>query len=144
MARITSFIYCLGAERIQGPDGQAINANGILTNITPEYVPGSFSFSIIFSMLGIEKSHHALQIKFINPDGQDIVNSNIIPIPFDQIVQNDPNGNLLPDDEKGLIMTMDLRNVIFKKDGEYHTEIFWDGIKLGEYKIYARGKNRIE
>ena len=50
MAKISGFVYCLNAERITAPDGKSemTNAVGIVSTIMPEYVPGAFSFSIVF------------------------------------------------------------------------------------------------
>ena len=55
MARLANFLYCLNAERQQDPQGkgESINAMGVLTVLVPEFIPGLFSFSIIFSVLDI-------------------------------------------------------------------------------------------
>ena len=49
MAKLTNLIYCLNAERVSANDGKgdSINAMGVLSALTPEFVPGTFSFSII-------------------------------------------------------------------------------------------------
>ena len=69
MARLSTFLYCLNAERHQANQGQgeAINAMGVLTLLTPEFVPGLFSFSIIFSILGIDPTTNG-QIKLVFKD----------------------------------------------------------------------------
>ena len=40
MAKVTSFVYCLNASRMITADGKGemINAEGVLSTITPEYV----------------------------------------------------------------------------------------------------------
>ena len=55
MATLTNFIYCLNAERVSSGDGngEGINAMGIMSTLMPEFVPGTFSFSVIFSILDI-------------------------------------------------------------------------------------------
>ena len=69
MARLANFLYCLNAERQQGPQGKgaSINAMGVLTVLTPEFMPGLFSFSIIFSILDIDP-HSDSQIKVVFTD----------------------------------------------------------------------------
>ena len=58
MAELTNFIYCINAERIPSKDGKSdsVNAIGVLSSLTPEFVPGTFSFSIIFSVLDVNIS----------------------------------------------------------------------------------------
>ena len=143
MGNINTFIYCLQADTIQSPEGQAVNANAILTAITPEFIPGAFSFSIVFALNNLEIENHTLHIYFKNSDGKVLVDSNDIHIPFKEIIEKGQNGASLPDEEKGMIMSMDLRNVLFEKVGYYCTFIYLDGNLVGEYKIYAKGKNRI-
>jgi hypothetical protein len=70
MARITNFIYCMSANT---SDIEA-NALGILSAITPEYVPGSFSFSVLCSIVDIENGTHNIAMKFLNPSGDILVN----------------------------------------------------------------------
>ena len=41
----------------------------------------------------------------------------------------------------GINVAAGLQNVDFKKSGMYSTEILLDGTRVGEYHIFAKGKN---
>ena len=140
MAKLTNFIYCINAERVPANDrtGDSINAMGVMSALTPEFVPGTFSFSIIFSVLDVDVSgNNNIQIIF-SMDGEknNLLNTGIITIP------PMPNGNEvgLPDEYKGLTMSMDFRNVIFETEGLYNTAVFFNEQLLANNPIYVKGK----
>lgn len=138
MARLTNFIYCLNAERIAAPDGsgESMNARGVLPVITPEFVPGTFSFSIIFSIQGIDIGNsNTMQILFLKED-KALVDSGVITIPPMTNLKEDG----LPMEYKGLNMSMDLRNVVFEKEGVYTTKIILNKEEIGDNPIYVKGK----
>lgn len=140
MAKITNFIYCLNAEKVttNGDGGETINANGIMAALTPEFVPGTFSFSILFSVLDADITvNNNIRIAFGKKDvDKKLVDSGIIHLP--PMPDKDEVG--LPKEYKGLNMSMDLRNVIFESEGLYCTEIIFNGEILGEYPVYVKGK----
>lgn len=140
MAKLTNFIYCLNAERtsVNDGNGESVNAIGVLSALTPEFVPGTFSFSIIFSVLDIDISgNNTIRIVF-SKKGEDkaLVNSGIINIP----PMPDTKEIDLPSEYKGLNMSMDFRNVIFETEGIYSTEVFFNNQLLAENPIYVKGK----
>lgn len=140
MAKLTNFIYCINAERVPSNDGKgdSINAIGVLSALTPEFVPGTFSFSIIFSILDIDVSgNNAIQI-ILSKKGEDkpLVDSGIINLPS----MPDTNEIGLPSEYKGLNMSMDFRNVIFETEGTYNTAVFFNGQLLANNPIYVKGK----
>lgn len=140
MAKLTNFIYCINAERVPANDGSgdSINAMGVMSALTPEFIPGTFSFSIIFSVLDVDVSeNNTIQIIF-SKDGEDnnLVNSGIITIP--PISNMDEVG--LPNEYKGLNMSMDFRNVIFETEGLYNTSVLFNGKLLETNSIYVKGK----
>ena len=141
MAKVTSFVYCLNASRMITADGKGemINAEGVLSTITPEYVPGSFSFSIIFSIIDFDiKENNKIRIVFSDAENKEIVNSNDISLPI-QIVEDQID---IPEKYKGINLSMDMRNVVLEKDGVYKTTIYFNGESIGSYEIYIKGKNR--
>ena len=140
MAKLTNFIYCIGAERIPSNNGKgdAINAMGILSVLTPEFVPSTFSFSIIFSILNIDlNKNNTIQILFSKEGSQDkLVDSGTVTIP-----PSTEKGDIqIPDEYKGLNMSMDFRNVVLDTEGLYKTEIYFNGELLEEKPIYVKGK----
>lgn len=140
MARLTNFIYCINAERVPSNEGkgESINAIGVLSALTPEFVPGTFSFSIIFSVLDIDISaNNTIQIIFSkNGEEKNLVNSGVITIP--PLPNGDEIG--LPNEYKGLNMSMDFRNVIFETEGLYNTSVIFNGQLLADNFIYVKGK----
>lgn len=140
MANLTNFIYCINAERVPvgNGKGESINAIGVLATLTPEFVPGTFSFSIIFSILDIDISgNNTIRIVF-SKDGEDktLVDSGTVLIPP---ISNDDAIDL-PAEYKGLNMSMDFRNVIFEREGIYKTTIFFNDQLLSVNPIYVKGK----
>ena len=139
MAKLSSFIYCINSERTPTLDGkgETINAIGILSAITPEFVPGPFSFSIIFSIVDIDlKQNNRIKIIFTDDNDKEILNSNEIILPTENLVDT----LNIPDEYKGINMCMDLRNIVFEKDGVYKTTIIFNGNEIGTNEIYVKGR----
>ncbi|GLG06370.1 DUF6941 family protein [Sellimonas catena] len=137
-AIVSTFIYCLGTTNIEGKNSP-INAMGVLQNLTPEFIPSTFSFSIVVGIKQIDlSSDHKLDIIFKDTEGNNLVEAKDIPISAEQLKNGDLN---LPEEQRGLMLGLDLRNVILKKEGNYKTEVRLDGIILGEFDIYAKAKN---
>ena len=142
MVRLANFIYCINAERTATDDGNGgnINAMGIMAAITPEFVPGTFSFSIIFSVLGVDTTeNNTVQVIFKKDSEENsLVDTGIITVP----PISDQNLTGIPDEYKGMNMSMDLRNVIFESEGVYTTKVIFNGIELENKPIYVKGKRR--
>jgi len=140
MANLANFIYCLNAERIPAADGQgeSVNALGIVNALTPEYVPGAFSFSIVFSVLKLDvKKHNSIRVVFSSSeDSKVLVDTQEIMIP----PAAEENSINLPEENKGFIMSMDMRNVVFETNGLYETEIIVNQETIGKVPIYVKGK----
>lgn len=140
MARLGNFIYCLNAERVPAVNGKGdtINAMGVLSALTLEFMPGTFSFSIIFSVLDADASQrNEIQIIFSKADTV-LIDSGVISIPPIESTDNYD----LPKEYKGLNMSMDFRNVIFKEEGLYQTKVMFNGQEVGINEIYVKGKVR--
>lgn len=140
MYTLTNFIYCLNAERAitKNGKGENINAIGVLSALIPEFVPGTFSFSIIFSVLGVNVSkQNTIQILFYKEGEENVlVDSGLVNLPT--MTETDTVG--LPDEYVGLNMSMDFRNVIFESEGVYNTRIYFNGELLGTNPVYVKGK----
>lgn len=140
MAKLANFIYCVNAERIPASDGngESINAMGVLSALTPEFVPGTFSFSIIFAVLDIDSSvNNTIQIVFAK-EGEEkkLVDTGMIVIP----PMPNEDGDGVPAEYRGLNMSLDFRNVIFETEGVYNTSILFNGKLLSDNRIYVKGK----
>lgn len=133
MAKISNIIYCLNTTNQENNGG--LNANGIISAITPDYVPGAFSFSVIVTILDIETSVHVLDAMFIAPDGEKLVNIKGANIPQDVNMSN------LPKAYRGINISMDWQNIVFKTSGIYKLIVKFDGEDLGTHLVFVKGKN---
>jgi len=131
MTRVSDIIFCFKADSLPG---KGMCANGIITTINPECVPGPFRFSVIVTFLGLDTSKpHRLTVRLFS-ETEVIANvDNMMPVSIDRTD--------LPDDYKGFNLKMDWNKVQFKSNGEHTLTIAVDGVLLGEKKIYVQGKN---
>ena len=134
-AKISTFFYCLGTDK-QGEPNAPLNAVGILPALTPEFIPSAFSFAIVLVLVGVnDEKVHTMDIVFKDNHGKPLVEAKSIGIP-----SNNDTANNVPPEARGLTLGMDLKNVILKEDGMYSTSVSFDGVHLGEYEIYVKGK----
>lgn len=132
MVEIKNFVYCLNVNTVDG----RTDIVGLLNAMTPEYIPGLFSFSVSFTLLNIEEGDHTLIVKFKDPDKVVIAEIDNAKITY---IKDDTSN--LPDEQTGINVAAGLQNVNFKKSGLYLTEVILDGTSIGEYYIFAKGKN---
>lgn len=133
MAKLKNFLYCLNVDTTTEGRTDII---GLMTAIAPEYIPGLFSFSISFTLLNLTEGEHRITIKFINPEKETIALIDNVKVDY----KKDVNSNL-PEEHIGINVAAGLQNVDFKKSGLYSTQVLLDGNDMGEFEIYAKGKN---
>lgn len=132
MAKVSDIIFCL---RATNTEGAGASASTILTALTPEYIPGLFTFSVIVTLLDITPGEeHTITIDFLDPTEESVVH---IESDIPQI-EDDSN---LPQEYKGLNMAMDWNNVNLKMSGLYTIRIGFDGEVIQEKSIFVKGKN---
>ncbi len=133
MAKVSDLIFCLKATNA---DGVGVTANNILTAVTPEYIPGLFSFSVVITLVDIDCTiKHNCRILFEDGAQNELVNIECpTPVLIDDI------GNL-PSEYRGLNLAMDWNNVNFKKSGEHTIKVFLDDKEIAMKHIYVKGKN---
>lgn len=142
MARVENFVYCLNAERIpvKGKQGDTINAMGVLSVISPEFIPGSFSFSIVFSILGMDLNNtNQIRIQFKDDSQKVLIDTDNLSIP----PMSSDNEMHLPKEYCGLNLSMDFRNVVFERDGLYNTVVMLNEEIIGSAEIYAKGRRNV-
>ena len=132
MAEVKNFVYCLDADNYEGKT----NITGVLRALTPEYIPGLYSFSISFSILGLEEGEYKFGFAFKDPQGQSI--SSIENVLMNCEWSQEKN---LPEKYKGVDIILRLQNMDLKVQGVYNTEVWIDDEKLGEFPIFAKGEN---
>ena len=132
MPNISDIIFCL---RATNNNGEGACASTILSAISPEYVPGLFTFSVVMNILDVDTSiEHKLSIDFVAPNAENTIH---IEGPVPTFV-DDSN---LPKEYKGVTVAMDWNNVNFKISGLYTIKIYIDGELIQTKSIYVKGKN---
>lgn len=126
------------AERTEpNQQGQMTITNPLML-INPMFVPGMFSFSIIFGVVGINnQSDHTMQILFHSPseEGEPLINTGTITLPKGAAPLEKLN---LPPEQNSMMFNLDFRNVVFKTEGLYKSQVYINGDLLGEYPIYVK------
>ena len=132
MANISNIIFCLNTTNLPG---QGVSANTILSALTPDYVPGLFTFSVVITVLDLDMSvGHNVIIDFANEKESVAHIEGSFPV-----MEVD---NTLPKEYQGLNLSMDWTNVNFKEGGLYTLKVNIDGADVGEKAIYVKGKNQ--
>ncbi|PET68282.1 hypothetical protein CN533_27220 [Priestia megaterium] len=135
MPRVSTFMYCEATEA-NPRNGQMI-INAPMHVFTPAFVPGMFSFSIVFGLLGIElNSENNFRVKFVGPDEKALIDTENLNFPNPDL--NDEQRNL-PPNLRGMMLNFDFRNVVFRQEGQYKTEVFVNEDKIGEFPIDVKG-----
>ena len=132
MPSISNFLFCLSTNNSNGTN----NVNGVLCAITPEYVPGLYSFGVNFSILNLSEGTHSLCLKFKDSYETCIASVGETAVNYTK----DPNSNL-PDEYLGVNIAANFQNVDIKHSGMYHMDIIFDGCSLEIFEIYVKGKN---
>ena len=134
MTKVDNIIFCL---RTANSENHSVNISKILSALTPEYIPGLFSFSIFFTLLDLDYSReHSLSVCFTDPDGIDVVK-----IENQTIPANMHHTSNLPNEYSGIHIVMDWNNVNLKSSGLYTIKIIYDENEIGSKSIYVKGKN---
>lgn len=134
MARVSNFIYCLDSNT---SDREA-NALGVISALTPDYIPGAFSFSILCSILDLPDGNHTVTIQFLDPQDVILVNVEGV-IPYEKNKEEN-----VPREYSGINISSNWQNVVLKKSGIYKTLVKVDGEQCGTYEIYVKGKNEVQ
>src|SRR6478736_2607390 len=113
MPRVSTFMYCEDTKQNERGQLEIINP---LNVFQPAFVPGMFSFSIVFGILGADPAErdYILQVRFLSPnkDEQPLIDSGPITLGHDP---NQPATNL-PQEAKGMMGNMDFRNVVLRNE----------------------------
>lgn len=135
--KITTFLYCLNSINNTTPTETHITADGILPMIKADFIPTTFSFSVILGVTGLDMSKdHTITITFNDPNNKPLIESNDFNMPKDDKV------NGLPIGAQGFMLSMDFRNTKLEQEGMYYTNIIIDGENLGNYEIYVARKKQ--
>lgn len=136
MPKVSFFVYCSNIER----NGDFINIQNPISAITPDFIPGMFSFAVAFSVLGVDVTSGNNVIRLIIKDENNklITDTNDI-----QIAKLPPDETPTPPEYKGYNFNMDFRNIAFYHDGLYTTQVFFNKELIYNNEIYVCGKQKV-
>jgi hypothetical protein len=144
MPRISTFMYSEGSGHEALPSGeQRLHVVQPLHIFTPIFVPGTFSFSVVFGILDIDTDKdYNLRFTFESPVKTEelLIDTGLIHLPR----TNDPKVMDLPKDMRGIMMNLGFQNVIFRNDGTYTSKVYFDNQILGEFPIKVKGRERLK
>ena len=131
MAKVNDIVFFFYLTNLPG---QGASAHTILSTMTPEYIPGLFTFSVVITILDINKTaDHTFKVTFSSPNEVVGVISGSFPALNTQ--------NNLPDEYKGINLVVNCNNMNMKESGEYTLLVALDDDQIGEKKIFVKGKN---
>jgi len=142
VAKVSYFLYCANIDRKTTSSGvEVVSLSNPLATINPEFVPGMFSFSIAFSILGVDVSgtNNRLRLQIVDEESNTIVDTDVIPMP-----QLPPDETEVPAEYKGYNFSMDFRNVVFTHNGLYSTKVFFNESEISEHPIYVCGNKTVK
>lgn len=141
MPHITTFMYSEGHFQENTPNGPKPHVVAPLLVLTPFFIPGTLSFSVTLGILEVDiERENKLNLKFINPVGEIIIDTGELKLP----IINDPNIFSLPQDMRGMTLCVGFQNAVFRTEGTYKTQVFFNEELLGEFPIKVRGKEKLQ
>lgn len=141
MPYISTFVYAEDSNAELTPQGQKLHIINPQQIFLPMFVPGMFSFAVAFGILEVNtQESHRIRYVFYSPvEGElPLIDTGEVVLP---IVTED---NGVPIDMQGIMLNLNFRNVPFRLEGAYKSEIYLDGNLLGIFPIKVRGKERNE
>ncbi len=130
MAIITNFIFCENSRSDENGNTTIVN---ILNYFSLSILPTQFTFDLYFTVAKFETSNH--KIKFFMFDSDNNVLAETPNIDVKLVKTSDTI-----DDVNFVNFTLNLRNIVLKKEGECVAKIFFDDELVGEKHIYAHKK----
>ena len=123
MAKV-GFIFFAEEVFNSNPHGNELMVKNPKIALIPEFIPGQFSFFVVFSLLDLtEGQKYNLEINFKHVASGEIIleNSNIH---FDYVKDNSKLVNSLIN---GAVVNLHMNNIVIKQEGAYEMVIKIDG-----------------
>jgi len=136
--RISAFYHCSGFEQRFVPDPLVppmLVPIEVLNNITPLFIPTAFSFAVGAGIVGFNlEATNTFKYAFISPSGNEVLSQEVhLPI-----IPNDPK---LDADMQGIVLNLNLQNVVLNEEGYYLSRITFNNKQIGEYSIKVKAVN---
>jgi len=130
MAKITTFAFGTTVANIsekQGPTPHLVAPQVVLR---PAFIPSNFSFGVTFGIRGVDITNHIMLRFFISsPSGTIVHDSGDTELPV--VGKKDT----LPAEYQGLVVNLDLRNIVIKEEGIYSLVVYINGEELTHQEI---------
>ena len=130
MPSINSFMLCDAVTNTQVNNQMIQQLTSPQGMIRPVHIPGAYSFGLSVGVIGVDLDRENLiRFTITDPDGKEIQNSGDAvfgPVPFEESV---------PREYQGFVMTTDIRNVDFLKEGAYTFTLLINGEEVGRRLI---------
>lgn len=134
MVRLTNFVYC--ADSRLSNEKNAVDALNILPVFKPSCFPGPYTFSIVFSLSGVDENNRSrIRIEF----QQDFDTKEILFNSGEIIIPEFKKDNLTESKITGINFRFEFKNIVFKENGLYTTKIYFNDELLGERMIPVEG-----
>lgn len=125
MAKISTFIY--SDKAFYNEEKGAPEFENILEIIRPDFIPGNYSFSVIFSITELQIKQN-IKLFFVDPDEEIIFETDNIELKLEE----EPS---VPYPYTGVSAVFDLRNIKIKKEGIHKTVVVVNGVEIGSHFI---------
>jgi hypothetical protein len=139
---ISSFVYCEDAKQEMSNQGIKMHVTNPFASLLPMFIPGSFSFSVCIGIAGITPDReHTLRYIFKQSEGSSEPLIDTGDIKF--AMNTDPSLSLVPFEYQGAVLSMDFKNVVFRMNGEYVSDIYINGEHVAKYPIMAHARESL-
>lgn len=119
MLKISMFMLC-DSIAPGTPIPQLIGPQAVLR---PSFIPGNFSFGLAAAVTGINVLQpHTFSFSISNPQKKIVQHSPSQQLPIELNIEKNP----LPEKYQGIMVAMDIRNLLIEEEGEYIFTIYID------------------
>ena len=119
------FLLCDSIEHKQMPCGEIQKLVSPQVVLRPMFIPGNFSFGVSIGVRGLKISE-AIKLKFavLAPDG------NVVQESPETLIETDGVKDTLPEEHQGLMINIDIRNLVIQEEGVYKFVLTVNGEQL--------------
>lgn len=130
MAKVTMFMLCDSVNNVPGPQGAISHLIAPQLVLRPAFIPGNFSFGLSIGVQDLDiKKPIKLVFTITAPDGKVLQKADEAEIPA--MNQEDT----LPSEQQGLMLNLDIRNLVIHEEGAYKFALCVNGEALEEQTI---------
>jgi hypothetical protein len=134
MSEVVFVVYSEGMQTENQPQGQRTIIQGPLLGLSPNYIPGLFSFVVTVGIIGVDVDvDHTLKYIFKDSNGKNVIPETELALP-----NATGNSKNLQPEMRGVTVSIDIRNADLQVEGQYISEFYLDGTSLGSFLVQVR------